>query len=501
MAAPSNADSLGRVLRVGTLLLAGGALLTFGLTLAGRLWFPWPLEWMEGASLQHALRLLHGQPVYALPTAEFIAYLYPPLAYVPMAISVALFGPTLAAARLPSLVCTLLSLWLIGRAAARAAEHPLAGWLAAGMFALGFGYCGAFLDLARVDACFVMLVLAGAERLHAGRPRSALCWLALSAFAKQHGLLLLLGACAGLLRQDAKRHRIAVGAAVATVLLAFAALELATGGWLGRYALALPASQPVVWSLLPAFFLVDLLLYLPVLVLSAGLSLRRRTLPQAPLDALLVAALLASALGRAHAGGHDNVRLPAFALLCITGCAPLCRWMLSSTASARARILAFGALAVQLAMLWQAPSLHRPPAQSAPEFAALRATLARCAGGGSAVALDYALLGGQPFLHTMALSDLRMGGDRALARMGTEVLLHALSSPKAPAALAVGERFAVLQRVLERNYHECARLPAPELATGYRPGLLAAGERIQIVYARNEPPASGHASVGPEPRE
>jgi hypothetical protein len=83
----------------------------------------------------------------------------------------------------------------------------------------------------------------------------------------------------------------------------------------------------------------------------------------------------------------------------------------------------------------------------------------------------------------MALSDLRMSGDRALAQQATAALLAALLAPDAPRALAVGERFAALDRVLAARYRECARVPAPELATGYRPGRLIDGERVQVVYA------------------
>src|SRR5882672_2977753 len=156
----SSRDRLGRVLRGALLALSACALLTLALTVAGRVLYPWPLEWMEGGSAQHALRLLHGRALYAAPSAEFIAYLYPPLAYLPMALGFAMFGASLPAARVASLVCTLVALWLLERAA---------GVIAAALFAAGFGYAGAFLDLARVDACFVLLLVAAAERARAGR--------------------------------------------------------------------------------------------------------------------------------------------------------------------------------------------------------------------------------------------------------------------------------------------------------------------------------------------
>ncbi|MFI5307403.1 MAG: hypothetical protein ACHQ53_08635 [Polyangiales bacterium] len=483
MPGPSGAR-IDRALQIALIALSIAGLLTLLLSVADRVGFPFPLEWMEGASLQHALRLLHGQPLYAAPSAEFIPYLYPPLAYVPMAASVAWVGPTLVAARLPSVAFTLLSLLLVGRMSARAAQHPLAGLFASGLFAMGFGYTGAFLDLARVDACFVALLLLGAERLQAGRARSALAWLALSAFTKQHGLLLLLGASAGLLWQDRRRHGPEVTFALAAVAIAYTGLDVASDGWLGRYCFALPLSHRMGKRLLLSFFFVDVLVYLPVLALAAAADVLRRRPRIGAENVLLFSALVASALGRAHVGGWDNVRLPAFALLCVAGSAPLCRAVLATDAVLQRRLLATAALALQLAMLWQAPSLHRPRPRSNARFTALRDGLRACADGGRAVALDYGLLTQVPFVHTMALSDLRLGRDRGLAAEGTDTLLQALRSPDAPAAIAVGEHFPALDRVLEQRYHECTRLPAPDLATGYSPGRADGHRSVQVVYAR-----------------
>ena len=210
-----------------------------------------------------------------------------------------------------------------------------------------------------------------------------------------------------------------------------------------------------------------------------------------PVDALLLAAIVAGALGRAHAGGHDNVRLPAFALLCIAGTCRCCRALCSperSRARARSRGRARAAVrdAVAGAELPRAAARQRGAVRGACARArALRAAAAR------SVALDYAALGDQPFMHTMALSDLRLSGDRALSRAGTAALLDALRSPSAPRALAVGEHFAALDRVLGERYRECARVPAPALATGYQPGLARARPaRAGRVRARFGPHAA-----------
>jgi hypothetical protein len=474
---------LGRALRLALCALLACALLTFALTIARRVLFPWPLEWMEGASVQHALRLLHGRGLYVAPSAQFIPFLYPPLGYAPMALAIACFGASLPAARVASVACSALSTVLLARTAARAAGDGVAGASAAALFLFGFGYTGAFLDLARIDACFVVLLLAAAERLRAGRPHAALLWLVVSAFAKQHGVIALFALSCALLIEAPRRHARAVALSWLGLLAAAFALEIASAGWFSRYVLALPAGQPLSWPLLTSFFVVDLLVYLPVLTLAAALDFVRRWRARElhAFDALLVAGLCAGALGRAHAGGHDNVRLPAFALLCIAGSVPLCRVVFAAQRAPRSRVLACALLALQGAMLWQSPALHAPPAASARRFAELQSALAACAGTGRGVAPDYALPDA-PFVHTMALSDLQLGEDRAFARRATQAVLAELASDHAPAAVAIGEHFGALERVVRAGYRECARVPAPELATGYQPG--SGRPRVQIIYVR-----------------
>jgi hypothetical protein len=453
---------------------------------------------MEGASLQHALWLARGELPYAAPSAELIAYVYPPLAYVPMALASALFGTSLPVARAVSVACTTATLVLLGVASARLARSPIAGLLSAGLFACGFGYGGAFLDLVRVDACFLICIAAAAERLTAQRNAAALYWLAASALAKQHGAALLLAVSIVLLVRERKQVLRAVVAAWLALVGTCAALQVASGGWFLRYTLELPAGHGLEPWLLVSFVVIDLLVYLPVLSIAAGLALTRNARALSALDALLLAAVAVSAFGRAHPGGDDNVRLPALLLLCLAGVAPIVAKVLRGGSGALAeagkpsgtpvRVALALALGAQAALLWQPPSLHAPRADlTVQRFAALDAALARCARGGKRVALDYALLTGDPFIHTMALSDLRLTGDTALAHAGTRALLDALRAPGAPRAIAVGETFAELQGVLDTRYEPCEDVPAPRMPTGYQPGArLLRSELHQRIYALRE---------------
>lgn len=442
-------------------------------TIVPRFASPWPIEWMEGASLQHALRLVQGLPLYAAPSAEFVPYLYPPLSYLPMAVFAWLLGPSLWVGRLVSIAAFAGSLACTGRIAARSTGAGAAGWAAVGLYALGFGYTGAFHDLVRVDSVFALLVLLGLERLSAGSPRAGFAWLVLSCFAKQHGVLFL--AAAWLARREERR---AIALSAAALAAGVFGLEAFSDGYFLRYTWFVPQGHGLEPVLLFSYFGVDVLLYLPVLALMVGLRLARK---DSALDLgwmlWLAAGLAASALGRAHPGGDDNVRLPGFAVLVIAGA--IAWWELS------ARRLWSAALALQALWLLQLPAAHVPDSAHARGFEPLVAALDRCSGGQlrRAVALDHALLTGRPFVHTMALSDLHTARDRDLAEGASRALIDALASRDAPPSLAVSVTFPQLRAAIGQHYALCAELPPMRMPTGYAVGATRVYRRRDVQLA------------------
>jgi hypothetical protein len=453
-------------------------------TIAPRITSPWPLEWMEGASLHHALRLLHGQPLYGPPSAEFIPFIYPPLAYLPIAASISLLGPSLWVGRLVSVLALAGSLACVFVTLRRSTGSAAIGCWGAGVYGLGFGYTGAFVDLVRVDSVFMLLVLLGVERLSANKPHAGLAWLVLSCFAKQHGLVFLGAAGVALLVIEGRRSIWALSAAGAALALGVVALQASTGGNFLKYTWTVPGGHGLVWQLVLSYFSVDVLLYLPALAAFTVLGGRPRTLGggHAALGwAVILAGLAASALGRAHPGGADNVRLPGFAVLVLASGAAFPE-LLRTTRTRFGRFACTAALALQPLLLLQLPAAHAPTPRTASAFEALRSALERCANGHAteAVALDHALFTGRPFLHTMALSDLRMGTDEALAAAGTRALVTALERSDAPPSIAVSSTFPELTRVLAERYEPCESLPALQLPTGFEVGPTTVHRRRHI---------------------
>lgn len=455
---------------VGVLVLGFGYL---AMCVAGRVGSAWPLEWMEGASAVHAQRLLRGLPLYAAPRADFIPFVYPPLSYLPMGLGLLASGGALWGARLASVLAVVLCCVAVWRAGKHASGTHAAGLLAAGLFALGYGYTGGFIDLARVDAWFCALSLCGVERLCARRCVVGLLLLALACLAKQHAVLLLAAASGGVWLSQGRAGLRAIGASWLALATCIAALCSWSDGWIWTYCVTVPARHGLEPQLLLSFVLVDLCVYLPVFTaLCAYFVVTRRSWL---LSLLLLAAIAASALGRAHPGGDDNVRLPAYALSVLLAALGFCDLLLKRP---RLRWPLTAALALQLAMLFQPPTLYWPTQQIAGQFAQLEAELTRCAGSHDFAAMDHAGLGDHAFVHTLALSDLRMNQD-TLADQATHALLTALRSApdpgsqanaaaRAPRALAISSSFPALMRTLATDYELCARTPELALPTGYK---------------------------------
>jgi hypothetical protein len=134
--------------------------------IAGRIAYPYDLEWMEGGLLHHALRIRTGQGIYVPPSIDFIPYLYTPL-YPTL---LALFGGPFGVSYLLGRVISILG--LVGIAGitlasfSRARQGRLgATWAGAvltlGLFAAFYPYVEGWYDLVRADTFFLFMITAG----------------------------------------------------------------------------------------------------------------------------------------------------------------------------------------------------------------------------------------------------------------------------------------------------------------------------------------------------
>ena len=324
------------------LLLALPALYQIALlvtAIAGRVGYPYDLEWMEGGMLHHALRIRLGLGIYAAPSVDFIPYLYTPLYPTLLALFGGPFGISYTLGRAMSIVglvgiaaTTLTSLLFERQRPSGAALTGAA--LALGLFAACYPYVEGWYDIVRADTLFVFLVTAGIAGLphwtrdddgivgH-GKVAAGAALLTLAFFCKQTGIFYV--ALGGVIVLVLNPRRAPSYAAMAGVIGLGGSwmLDRSTGGWFWTYISAIHRAHDfnlprfrdsfghILWHFPAASIVIAL-----GLVLVAATAWRRRILPAAARPFLLwsctyAVSTVVGAVGFGTEFAHFNAYIPA----------------------------------------------------------------------------------------------------------------------------------------------------------------------------------------------
>jgi len=124
-----------------------------------RIAYPFELEWMEGAMLDHVIRVMQSRPLYIEPSLEFIPFLYTPLFYFISAFLCSLTGIDLWPLRLISVLSTLICLVLMYLFVKKVTNSWFYGIVSIGVFTASYSISGYWFDLARVDMLALALLL------------------------------------------------------------------------------------------------------------------------------------------------------------------------------------------------------------------------------------------------------------------------------------------------------------------------------------------------------
>ena len=150
-------------------IVAVPALYQIGLlvqAIAGRVAYPYDLEWMEGGMLHHALRIGLGEGIYVAPSVDFIPYLYTPLYPTLLALFGTPFGISYLLGRVIS-IAALTGIAVVALASFAGPRHRHAGAtvagfvLALGLFAACYPYVEGWYDVVRADTLFLFMITAG----------------------------------------------------------------------------------------------------------------------------------------------------------------------------------------------------------------------------------------------------------------------------------------------------------------------------------------------------
>jgi hypothetical protein len=291
---------------------------------AGRLTYPFTIEWLESNSLVEVHRILAGQQLYPAPTVGYVPDGYPPLYFAVSAMVARVAGVSYLSLRLVSLVSSLACFALLGRLVQRETGSASAGIAAAGILAATYFATGTWFDVGRVDSLFLAL---SAAALYTAR------WMRRSAGAVATGVLL---AAAFLTKQNGLAEGVAVLAALAagphrrlagTTALTYGAilavstlvLGLVSHGWYLYYVFEQMGEQSIKSAAIGQFWTVSLFPALGIAGCAAVLGARRTPLVLLAGCAGLVVAGYAALV---HGGGTVNDLLPAyFAVALLAGLA------------------------------------------------------------------------------------------------------------------------------------------------------------------------------------
>lgn len=393
-------------------------------TATARMTFPFALEWMEGGVVDHSRRILAGQPLYTAPSMAWTPFIYTPFYYWVCAAFMKVLGVGIFTARLVSTLSLVGCFALVHSFVRKESTSHVAGTVAMGLFAISFKLTGAWMDLARVDSLFLLLLLGGAYLVRFGESNASAALagvlLFLSFFTKQTGLVLaipILGAGMGMNR---KRGWIAAAVFAGVTLGAVQWADLVSDKWFRYYVFEVPGRHDSAWKEWQLFLHKTLWEPMPVALafalgtLGSGALVGRWRL--AFYGGTLAVAWIHAFTGMLHNGGYLNALIPFCAFLAVLvgiGLGFVLGWE-TTERGRRFQAIAAGVVLLQFGMLVYDQREYVPRARDRRTAAAVVDRWRQRGDMHSFGFGYYEMLAGKGEIHaqTMALSDVFKTGDR-----------------------------------------------------------------------------------------
>lgn len=413
-----------------------------------RIGYPFSLEWLEGGSYLQVQRLLTGQPLYAQPSTEYVAMIYPPFYYFVSALASRILGFGFLPLRMVSLASAVGSMVMICLICRRERTGWVPALLASGLFAATYALTGTWFDVARVDMLSVFLLLASIWllRLQIRIAYAAAGFgIALASLTKQTHLITLACICIYMVAFERRQLLAFLLACAGTLVAAYLLLDRVYSGWYRFFVFRLALGSGEYVSFAPSSFLqtaldfwwgaiVVVLPFVSLFILAYFVvEIRRKSVPS---HLFFYAACAAGMVGTAwsvvEVGGYKNDLLPAYAIMAILFGLAVQTVGFGPNLRPAYRAVVLAACAVQFALL------HYPIEPQIPSNADLRAGEAlvaeiRAQPGNVYVPFhpELALMAGKPAFASWSpmyqLEGSFGGGDvRQAARVKTE-FLHAMA--------------------------------------------------------------------------
>ena len=317
---------IGAVLRGLVVAGSAGYLALYAGLAALRVKYPFDLEWLEGAMVDHVRVILEGRALYPPPTLDFIPLTYTPGYFYVAAALCKVAGLGVIPLRLISIAPTFCVLAMTSRLVTYETGDGRFGLLAAGLFAAMFGWTGGWLDIARNDSLFLLLAMLSVYvlRRSQGTAGAALAGalISLSFLTKQTGLIVAVPLALWCATRGWRRFTAFAGTALVLIGGSSVLLDRAFDGWYLYYIYFVPRQHPVAMQSILGFWRYDLAGPLPLALAAAltylGWELMRGHRERAWFYLLVAIGFVAGAwISRLHSLSYVNVVLPAHLMTAI----------------------------------------------------------------------------------------------------------------------------------------------------------------------------------------
>jgi 4-amino-4-deoxy-L-arabinose transferase-like glycosyltransferase len=290
-----------------------------------RIRYPFELEWIEGGLLGQVQRIVNGQVVYAAPSLEFVAFIYPPLFFYLSALASQFFGATFFSLRLVSFLASLTSYICVFLIVKEETDNKFIAFISACFLAATFRVTGAWMDIGRIDSLFVALLFLFVYFIrHSNSTRAFILagfFAALTLLTKQTALVMCIPAIGYAFLKDWKRTSILIATATAITGGVTLAFNLVSDGWYVYYVFELLGTQ-TEWlgiSEFVKFWPRDLLAHgtITLVFLLIYFSKTWREQKGQLLGVIFLSILAGTYMSRVKLGGYDSVLMPLYGIMAI----------------------------------------------------------------------------------------------------------------------------------------------------------------------------------------
>jgi 4-amino-4-deoxy-L-arabinose transferase-like glycosyltransferase len=290
-----------------------------------RLVYPYEIEWMEGAMLDHVVRILSNKSIYSAPSIDFVAWLYPPLYYYAVAAAAKIFGIGFFAGRIVSFSSTILTTLALGWIVQRMTKNWLFAFLTIALYFATYHATGFYFDIVRNDAFFTLLIVgvAFAAIMMRGAVLPACAsalMISLAFLTKQQAIFFLPPLTLWFWFRSRKQGIIFASCAIVLTGIVLVALHASTQGWSTYYLFKIPGVKRADFSVIRMFdvfpnfalgpFALSSLALAALILLARGKQRIFWSGKIGLLAMMALAALAAGAVSLGNEGGDRNVMMP-----------------------------------------------------------------------------------------------------------------------------------------------------------------------------------------------